>query len=348
MAVRYWPGGTVSLETHWGHRIAIVSGEDDEATDRQEFAFAGDETYDHVVTRLPNEAKAKMLPADKAPKDANAVRVRTLAWGASVVTADGVTILVVDLSNPPTDGLPAQVDLAILHGDVDVEIASGIAEATRQVEATRIMLCGAMDNAAERVLAEVTSIKRVPHNTLALVSGEKAADKPQLVILSEKPWEMPEDLAREFAAMEKSCADSQQVFAKLSVDQMNFKPENGTHTPRWNAEHMMGRQLLFFSQIYHSVDQRLPIIDLNPKQMPPDYRFAHPDWTGAEEARQMQRVSEYTRRFAYLLNGKQLSDKATGTFWPSVGALIRQMQRHYGEHTSNTEKKFDLPGFPKA
>jgi len=59
----------------------------------------------------------------------------------------------------------------------------------------------------------------------------------------------------------------------------------------------------------------------------------------------MQRVSEFTRRFAYLLEDVELEEKAPGSRWTLHG-LLRQMQRHYGEHTANTIKNFDLPGWP--
>ncbi|MFG0254923.1 MAG: DinB family protein, partial [Rhodopirellula sp. JB053] len=110
----------------------------------------------------------------------------------------------------------------------------------------------------------------------------------------------------------------------------------------------MGRQLLFFSQIYHAIDPAVTVMDLNPKQMPEDYEFAHADWDGVEEARQMQRVSDFCRRFAYLLDGIELTEKAPGSRWPSLRALLVQMQKHYGEHTANTQKKFALPGWPEA
>ena len=148
------------------------------------------------------------------------------------------------------------------------------------------------------------------------------------------------------AAKEAACTASQEVFAKLSVAQMNFRPNNGSHTPRWNTEHMMGRELLFFSQIFHAQDESIPVMDLNPKQMPPDYVFRHADWTGAEEARQMQRVSSFTSRFAYLLKDLPLDEKPPGSNWTLRG-LLRQMDRHYSEHTANVKKKFELENWPK-
>jgi len=89
-------------------------------------------------------------------------------------------------------------------------------------------------------------------------------------------------------------------------------------------------------------------MDLNPKQMPADYQFAHPTWTGREEAMQMQRVSEFCRRFAYLLDGMDVNQRAPGSRWPSLRALLIQMDRHYDQHTGNTVQKFKLPGWPES
>jgi hypothetical protein len=149
-----------------------------------------------------------------------------------------------------------------------------------------------------------------------------------------------------FTEKEIACTHSQKVFSPLSVQQMNFKPSNGTHTPRWNAEHMMGRELLFFSQIYAKQDSAIRPMDLNPQQMPPEYVAAHADWDGGEEARQMRRVSAFSRRFAYLLADLDLDQKAPGSFWTPRG-LLQQMHKHYDEHTANVIKKFELPQWPK-
>ena len=111
---------------------------------------------------------------------------------------------------------------------------------------------------------------------------------------------------------------------------------------------MMGRELLFFSQIYNAVDPTIPVMDLNPKQMPEDYKFAHADWTGAEEGRQMHRVQAFTRRFAYLLDGMDLDKRAKGSRFWTPRALLKQMERHYSEHTANVKKKMELPGWPES
>ena len=192
---------------------------------------------------------------------------------------------------------------------------------------------------------EVTA---VPHNTLA-VSAATGNEKEgtRFVSLTDTPYEMPDELADLFSKKETASKNSRETFAKLSINQLNFRPSNGTHTPRWNTEHMMGRELLFFSQIYHAVDPSIRVMDLNPRQMPDDYEMAHPDWTGAEEARQTERVEAFTRRFAYVLDGMDLNAKAKGSKFWTPKALLKQMERHYNEHTANVRKKMELDEWPK-
>ncbi|HBV65682.1 MAG TPA: hypothetical protein DEF45_21975 [Rhodopirellula sp.] len=177
---------------------------------------------------------------------------------------------------------------------------------------------------------------------------DKAAAIPvEASALLDAPRPVPKHLSKLFDRMESANRRSQDVFRKLSAAQMSFKPSNGTHTPRWNAEHMAGRQLMFFSQIYHALDPNIPVVNLNPRQMPKDYRPRHPDWDGKQEARFMQRVDDFCRRYAYLLEDIQLEDKLPATPWPSLKALLLQMERHYDEHTANVKKKFALPDWPQ-
>ena len=58
-----------------------------------------------------------------------------------------------------------------------------------------------------------------------------------------------------------------------------------------------------------------------------------------------RRVLSFTRRFAYLLKDLDLDKKAPGSFW-TPRKLLLQMERHYGEHTANVQKKFKLPDWP--
>lgn len=189
-------------------------------------------------------------------------------------------------------------------------------------------------------------LTKVAHNTLAVDESEKPPfPQGEVVVLDHKPWQPAGELATLLDKMDVACQASQGVFAPLTANQMNWRPPNGSHTPRWNTEHMLGRQLGFFSQIYADIDPAFKHIDLNPKQMPDDYQVAHADWTGGEEARQMQRANAYVRRFAYLLDGVDLDATAPGSRW-KLGALLKQMDRHFAEHTANVKKKFELEGWP--
>lgn len=362
VAVRSWPGGIVSIETQWGLTVSFdarlqanVASKDD--VDQELFSKG---TYKHELSRAPNAEKPTWAEvSEDASVGANDIRVTSLTLANDQVPAveiavDGVRIVFVDAIK-----LQGQADEVVKDAEIDLLVLTaadtkGLNEPSVAEFVKKLGPLQTLVNLEEAEASLVSQFAKaigsdsqsVAHNTMALSSGSGVSGR--VVKLATVPWEMPEALSQLFAAMEKSNAASQEIFAKLSVDQMNFKPKNGTHTPRWNTEHMMGRQLLFFSKIYHTQDAAIPAMDLNPKQMPPDYEFAHPDWDGKEEARQMQRVSDFTRRFAYLLDGMDVDKRAPGSRWPSLRALLRQMDRHYGEHTANTVKKFELPDFPQT
>ncbi|MGI9454971.1 MAG: MBL fold metallo-hydrolase [Aeoliella sp.] len=194
-------------------------------------------------------------------------------------------------------------------------------------------------------IGDEKTVERVDGNTLAVAAADDGATA-RVVVLGYESWQPDGELAELLDKMDAACQASQQVFSPLSANQLNWSPPNGTHTPRWNAEHMMGRQLGFFSQIYAAIDPTFKPIDLNPKQMPPDYKAAHPDWDGTEEARQMERANAFVRRFAYLLDGVDLDAQAPGSRWKLRG-LLKQMDRHFGEHTANVQKKFELDEWPR-
>ena len=195
-------------------------------------------------------------------------------------------------------------------------------------------------------LPDGCTIAKPKGNTLAVSRGRgPTREKPTAVVLRYVPWKMPAELAGLFERMSAAARHSQSVFAPLTARQMNHRPSNGTHTPRWNAEHLMGRQLGFFTRIYSQIDPSVPHVDLNPAQHPPDYKAAHADWSGREETRQMARADALVRRFAYLLDGIDLDGKPKSGPW-TIRGLCRQMERHFEGHTANVEKKFKLPDWP--
>lgn len=108
---------------------------------------------------------------------------------------------------------------------------------------------------------------------------------------------------------------------------------------------MQGRLLQFITQIDSALDRAIPVIDLNPVQMPADYQAFRPDWNGAQKARQKDRASALVKRFAYLFDGEDLEEAAPGTRWP-LRRVLGQMERHYGEHTARAQLEFELDHWP--
>ncbi|MCH9023184.1 MAG: MBL fold metallo-hydrolase, partial [Planctomycetes bacterium] len=205
-------------------------------------------------------------------------------------------------------------------------------------------------NTAEPFLDKLpSSYKRVEAvgNTLAVSRGRRTGQNvKKVVVLNPKPYQLPEGLRKLLDEKEKAAKKSQSLFTSLSINQLNHRPSNGTHTPRWNAEHVMASDLRMFSAVYARLDPMIPRINLNPRQMPPDYIPTHPDWTGVEEARQIERGLALVRRFAYLLEGTALDKKPQGS--PrTVQKLFEQITTHYAEHSVNVKKKFFLPDWPK-
>ncbi|QDT07007.1 DinB superfamily protein [Rubripirellula lacrimiformis] len=335
LALQKWPSGEISVESHSGQTVRI--------NDQGKWV-SGDQDWVHSVS---------IGTGDTAAQSAVATDIR----------GDGVTIRMVSASvtdqlggqQLPADVQPADAKLDVLilaSTNADALVSPSIQTLVTRWDPLLVVFSGlqpgsdSFASVSEQYLSESQS-RSIPHNTLAICAADPEMPRTrQVIAMGDQAWQMPADLEKLFAAMESSCENSQQVFAKLSTAQMNFKPSNGTHTPRWNTEHMMGRQLQFFSQIYHAVDPVVPVMNLNPKQMPPDYQAAHPEWDGAAEAKQMQLVSDFCRRFAYLLDGIGPDQKAPGSRWPSLRALLVQMNHHYDEHTANTVKKFELPDWP--
>ncbi len=368
VAIRYWPGGCSSIESMWnihvaigvdaGNRAALPRLADVEFVD-DFWAASGSDSL--VLDRKPNEPNAMLKPRSECPNPSrNAIRFARVALEneatqktlfVNVLFVDGVTILD---SNKNSVGdllailkevkdLPKQMQTidAFLIDDAIADPASF--ETLRGILKPRLMV---LRSAVKFDKVGDALVEAIGHNTLS-VSRSEPTSTSKWVKLSENPWSMDAALGDLFDKKEAACKSSRAVFKELSVNQLNFRPSNGTHTPRWNTEHMMGRELLFFSQIYHAMDSSIPILDLNPKQMPPDYRPAHEDWTGLEESMQMERVESFTRRFAYLLNGMDLNKTAKGSAFWTPKALLKQMEAHYKEHTANVVKKKDLPDWPK-
>ncbi len=330
---------------------------------------------DLVLDRLPGADRPEVAdaPAARSPQG---VRVRSIAsdhdaTGGTVrghnamflVEADGVRILHCgDLGQRTL----SKAQLAAI-GEVDVMLVpvggvftvdgAGAAALIRQVRPRLVVPIhygtAALTIPLEPVdpfleaLGSSCDIVRSAGNTLAVSAGlGPDRSRPRVTVLSAKPWEMPGDLASLFERREQAIAEAAAVIRPLSAAQLNHRPSDGTHTPRWNAEHVMAADLGFFTAIYAGVDPAFPHLDLAPAQMPDDYAAAHADWAGAEEARQVERAAALVRRFAYLLDGIALEDRPAGSNWTLRG-LLEQMARHTAQHAANVRKKFALPDWPK-
>jgi L-ascorbate metabolism protein UlaG (beta-lactamase superfamily) len=333
---------------------------------------------DVVLDRLPNQDDVQLTSTGSTVlRSAHAMRVRSLAAfhdpvagrdrggvGMLLIEVDGVRLLHCgDLGQP----LLTQSQLDLI-GNLDVLLipVGGVytvdgPEAARITEQVRprivvpihyktAALTLPLDTADGFLDALPQRYRRVSAagNTLAVSAGAgPSVESPDLVVLKTRPWPMPGEMTALFEAKARAAAASAAVFDALTTAQMNHRPGNGTHTPRWNAEHMMGAETDFFTAIYNRVDPSLAAMTLRPAQMPDAYHAAHTDWTGREEARQIDRIQRLTRRFAYLLADLPLDDKPPESWWTLRG-LLEQMQRHYNEHTANVKQKFELPDWPDA
>lgn len=357
IAIRRWSGDAISIETMWNLKIGIGLSDQKLPVGEMDFdVHSLDKGKGGVLFRDKNSDKSAFSEDRKLGKNdvlikrgiiLNIVDQGKVTLPVTEVTVDGVRTIIFDES--PSRATMTTMLLLMLRKKFEkpnVIVAVGESfdkDSTFEIWKAFKPQLMVVNESIEKV-GEL-NVRRVSHNTVAASSGE--SETQRIVSLSDKPYEMSDDLAELFEKKEAASRSSREFFAKMSVAQMNFKPSNGTHTPRWNTEHMMGRELGFFSNIYHEIDNAVPAMNLNPKQMPKDYEFAHPEWTGAEEARQTKRVEDFTRRFAYLLDGVNLGKRIKGSPFPSLRALLKQMERHYKEHTANVVKKMELDGWPK-
>ena len=360
VAVFVEPTG-IAIETMGGFRIAINTTDDSkvaisELSDVRTSAFqsahelshAQDEQNSWRLSRPANQLKSvcEEEPLDK-PLTGNAISIKQqklepngelMTW----IETDGVVILDLGKNLIEDESLLPEVECDVVVATLCPDANTKSIERLVDKLKPQIILIAADNDAVEN--PEVTTIQS--RNVVA-VSAQKEKADARWIKIADQPWKMAKpELSELFEQKEKSSAQSRAVFAELSIGQMNFVPGNGSHTPRWNTEHMMGRELLFFSQIYHSIDTMIPVMNWNPKQMPKDYVAAHADWTGHEEALLTLQVEAFSRRFAYLLEGLPLDKKTKGSKMWSPRGLLKQMDRHYHEHTENVKKKMQLENWP--
>lgn len=355
VAIEIAPDGKITVESFWGLSSSMAHD-----------PVADGNVIELFIDRRPNQTKEQIIrdPADANQLSDHAMSVSRFA-SASLVKVDGVAVLIVpdDSASPINQELLNGQRLdALVIPSRNQKLGGWIESfAPRMVMVHSAHDLPADDNAPQTdqdIIASVAKqtkialddIKILPANTapVSSVAGRPDAAKARtkVIVLQTTTAVLPDELESLFQAKEQQARKTAKVFEPLSAKQLNWSPPNGTHTPRWNVEHMMGRELLFFSQIFHQRNDEIPVMNLNPEQMPPDYVAAHPDWEGHEEVRQIERVTKFTRRFAYLMKDLPLDEKAPGSGW-TPRRLLKQMDWHYSDHTSKTKLKFQLPEWPK-
>jgi len=254
-----------------------------------------------ILDRMPNEERPTWTDAD-SDHSSHAVTVTTISsWhddeqgrerGANamfVIDIDGVRI--VHCGDLGQSTLTDQQLAALGHVDVLLVPVGGIytvdgkqaAAIVRQVRPRMAVPIHYKTPAlafdlqpVEPFVSAMESDSEIVHatgNTLAVAATDEKPTKTKVVVLNYQPWVPNGELDKMFVRKVAASHEAQAVFAPLSAKQMNFQPSNGTHTPRWNAEHMMGRELLFFTQIYASTlprcrrtTSRLTLIGPGPKR----------------------------------------------------------------------------------
>ena len=363
VAVRRWSGSAFTIETMSNLHVGMGLTDADRSRLPSPVGLdVGQLKSDQAATltwaRESSKAVKEVGGSDTKQAQGPQVKLTRNGWqtlGVDLLTVDGLVIA--NLNAVPVGELEGLVKALEQDSHPDTQkvliaTASGfdatwLKKIADQVKPQTMIVAQGMDAIGDQ------NVDAIAHNTVAVSAAgeglgkESAKSACRFISLGDQPWKMSGELKQLFAKKEASCQTSRAMFAKLSINQLNFKPSDGSHTPRWNTEHMMGRELLFFSQIYHAVDPWIAVMDLNPRQMPNQYSFAHPNWSGAEEAAQTERVQAFTRRFAYLLDGMDLDQKAKGSrFWTPRG-LLEQMDRHYKQHSDNVIKKMKLENWPE-
>ncbi len=374
-AFRTWPNQTISIETYWGFTVAIGPGAAEvPGIDKPDQTLGGaslevifgeegdidvswwdgeekhglvrvraDQHYSVRLDRKPNDSSAQVWSAD-GTNTSHAVRFS--AWpidgqALGFVHADGVSVVYGSV-RALEKAKQSSVDIAVIAvNDVDVIGAERIKWIAQKWDAGMVYIAG-----DTRVVGDIKTRKAIG-NTTALIAGEKVdEDGPILIEHADAPWQMPDAMKQLYDDLDATSRRFTPVFEELSVNQMNHKPANGTHTPRWNIEHMASRQMFFITAAYYAADARFPHIQLDPKQMPPDYVARHPDWDGAEEARRVYRTNAFLRRFAYLYHDRDLDAPIAEGGRIRFAPIMRQVTRHWGLHTPNVQDKMKQDDWP--
>lgn len=338
-------------------------------------------TIDHVLDRLANEPSATVRTRAQVSNPSwHAVSVKGIgvhheapggqdAGGSMMflIEVNGVRILHgADVGHKLTPELVKAVgaiDVLILPvGGGDTLDAAGAVGVAKQLQPkaylwpvhfgpdTVAATADTVDALVEEARRANLLIRDVRGNTAAVSALPSDAPPPiglpAVVLMDYQPL-APEAKVRQ---MLKSLRDDRRALidtlGKVSKEQLDHRPSDGSHTIRWNFEHTTARELGLFSQIYNALDPEVPVINWNPAQMPRDFKAHNPAWGPEEIVRHVRRVGAFTERFSYLLADAPPTMRVEGTRF-SLDYLTAMIVGHYQNHTSKAVHKFTLPDWPR-
>lgn len=381
VAVRWWGGSAVSIETWWG-LVAVVDRPADEPTGDVVLRSGGNPAPRRdanivwgvdsraevkpifaVLDRLANEPEPRFGSAiEMVTRSPHAMTIRSIASTTREGDANAMFLIAVDgvrilhcgrlgqrRLSPEQIEQAGAVDMLLIGDSLVPADAAAICEQLRP----RIVTPMTGDDHRQAFLSAMPDryrLVRAAGNTTPVTADRgPTRARPTIAILHDRPWRMPDEMAVLEARATESSRAAQKLIRSMTERQLDHRPADGTHTVRWNAEHMMSAELFFFTSAYEAIDESIPKIALFPEQKPADYRPANPRWTPAEEARQMERARALVRRFAYLLDGLPLDELPEGAprFLRSLEGMWRQpAAEHYAHHAEMIREKSNLPDWP--
>ena len=223
LAIRKWPGGMLSLESHWGFHVAVDPTEKalKQLPSTPDQIVLSSDAIDHYLTRKPNFAKAAWVPsAEFTGKDPNAIHIKSLPSqvvkaSSLMLEADGARVVFVPdecLATPagvPVDDIKP-TDLLVLSASNASRLTDpGVISLVKRM-APRLVLLNDIDasqmESAEKFRKAIDArepVTETDHNTLAFSQSGSPEHQTQVVVLSDVPWQMPDELATLFAGIKR-------------------------------------------------------------------------------------------------------------------------------------------------
>jgi len=355
MGVRWWGGDTVSLETFWGLTAATGENAHDKRVNADYvYRPQNNEPREVTLDRVANDEQVQTLDARlRIARTDNAIRmepIETTDEPMTLMSAHNCRVLIGPPPGTPInhEALGGSLDALVLILDNDAtENALAMIRALRPAQAALVGDADAIRRVLERVPMMYETV-RMPGNTFAVAEPHPLESRvPLIVLLNDEPFEAEPELGALLDAMTASATTAARAFAPLTVEQLNHVPADGTHSPRWNPEHMAGQQIFSFLQFFSTKDSAFRIEDPRPAGTPAKYVAKNPDWTAQEVVREIERTQEFAMRFAYLLAEIDLDAKPESGGW-SLSTMLKRMQWHWGHHTGKLPSKMALPDWPSS